>query len=46
MKKIIMFVLTLACLAVAFFLVKDQALSYLKTFSGAFGEVEQWKTLM
>jgi len=46
MKKLILFVLTLACLAGAVYLAKDVALESVKTFKDAFGEVEQWKTLM
>ena len=46
MKKVILFVLTLACMAGVFVLAKDTALSNVETFKKAFGEVDQWKTLM
>ena len=45
MKKIILFVLTLACLAGIYFLV-DNLFSVFDVFKNAFGEVDQWKTLM
>jgi len=46
MKKIILFVLTLACLAGVFLLAKDAVMNDLKVFKNAFSEVAQWKTLM
>lgn len=45
MKKIILFVLTLACLAGVFLLTKDDVLNEVKTFKDAFGEVKQWEAL-
>lgn len=46
MKKLILFVLTVACLAGAVFLIKDSAINSVKMFKNALEEVDQWKTLM
>ena len=46
MKKLIMFVLALACLAGVFLLAEELVMSNLKVFKNALTEVEQWKTLM
>ena len=46
MKKLIMFVLALACLAGAFLLAKELVTSNLQVFKNALTEAEQWKTLM
>lgn len=46
MKKFLLFVLTLACIAGVFIMAKDAIIGNVKTFKDAFSEVEQWKTLM
>ena len=46
MKKFLLFVLTLACLAVVVLMAKDEIMVNVKTFKDAFSEVKQWKTLM
>lgn len=46
MKKLVLFVLTVACLAGIFILEKDAVMDNFKTFKDAFSEVAQWKNLM
>lgn len=46
MKKLLLFVSTLVCLAVVYVLVQDSIEWYVKTFKDAFGEVKQWENLM
>ena len=46
MKKLLLLALSVACLATVFILLKDEIILYVKTFEGAFQEVEQWKDLM
>lgn len=45
MKKVLLFVLTAACIAGVFLLMQDDLLNEVKTFKDAFGEVKQWETL-
>ena len=46
MKKVILFVLTVACIAGVFLLAKDPIMDCVEIFKYAFEEADQWKTLM
>ena len=45
MKKLLLFVSTLVCLAVVYVLAQDSGEWDVKTFKDAFGEVKQWETI-